>query len=242
MGLSRSSAGQLRRTSTLGSHRAGRRGLGEAGKESSARSTGDDDPGGAGAAGVTGTQSLVSTNLDIRPNSQPDKESFKTSPFRDAQWAIAPCHLLRNGSLLRLWRGDRAPSRSPPSWSMVFTAYTSTNSSGLPILSRCSCVQRSRSAPPSARDTHRSTFSITLAIPPPRLRAFYGLSRRFVYPVTIEPQHLEDRDTQRTHIRRQIYVARATCAGVFRSPSARTIFSVYRREQQRVRLDVRSRS
>jgi hypothetical protein len=167
----------------------------------------------------------VSTNLGIRPNSRPDKESFKASPFRDAQWAIAPCHLLRKGSVLRLWRGVRAPSRRPPSWSMVFTAYTSTNSSGLPLSSRCSCVQRSRSAPLSARDTYRSTFSITLAIPPPRLRAFYGLSRRFVYPVTIEPQHLEDGDTQRTHIRRQIYVARATCAGVFRSPPARTISS-----------------
>jgi hypothetical protein len=58
--------------------------------------------GGAGGAGVTGTQLLVNTDLGSRPNSRPDKDSFNTSPFRDAQCVIAPCHLLRKGSVLRL--------------------------------------------------------------------------------------------------------------------------------------------
>jgi hypothetical protein len=38
------------------------------------------------------------------------------------------------------------------------------------------------------------------------LRAFYGCRVRVVNPVTIEPQHLEDRDPWRTHMRAAIRV------------------------------------
>jgi hypothetical protein len=84
------------------SQMAGRRGLRGADKGSSTRSTGEIDSGGAGAEGVAGTWSLASTDLGIRAGSQPDKECFRTSPLRDAQWFIAPCHLQRNGSVRRL--------------------------------------------------------------------------------------------------------------------------------------------
>src|SRR5215217_1488781 len=73
-----------------------------------------------------------------------------------------------------------------------FTAHTSTNSSGLPSSSRCSCVQSSRPVLLSAKGTYRSTLSITVTLRPPCLRAFYGFPAHVVNPVTIEPQHLED--------------------------------------------------
>src|SRR5215207_9718537 len=99
-----------------------------------------------------------------------------------------------------------ASSECPSQRSTLFAAYTSTNSSGLPPSSRCSCVHSSRPVPLCARGTYRSTASITVTLRPPCLRAFYGFPAYVVNPVTIEPQYLEDDNPRRTHIQAAIQV------------------------------------
>ena len=123
------------------------------------------------------------------------------SQLRDAQRFIAPCHLLRKGSLLALWcRVRTLPGYSP--WpSTLFTAYTSTNSSALSPSSRRDCVQSSRHVPLSSRCTDRTALSISVTTRPPSLAAFYVFPGRVVNPVTREPQHLDDGDPYRTHMR-----------------------------------------
>jgi len=124
--------------------------------------------------------------------------------LRDAQRFIAPCHLLRKGSLLALWcRVRTLPGYSP--WpSTLFTAYTSTNSSGLSPSSRRDCVQSSRHVPLSSRCTGRTALSISDTTRPPSLGAFYVFPGGVVNPVTREPQHLDDGDPYRTHMRPRI--------------------------------------
>jgi len=123
------------------------------------------------------------------------------SQLRDAQRFIAPCHLLRKGSLLVLWcRVPTLPGYSP--WPItLLTAYASTNSSGLSPSSRRDCVQSSRHVPLSSRCTDRTALSISVTTRPPSLGAFYVFPGRVVNPVTREPQHLDDGDPYHTHMR-----------------------------------------
>jgi hypothetical protein len=178
---------------------------------SSVRRAGDENFGRAGEAGITSIRPLMGFNLGTRSNSlaRQDKESFRMSQLRDAQRFIAPCHLLRKGSLRALWcRVRTLPGYSP--WpSTLFTAYASTNSSGLSPSSRRDCVQSSRHVPLSSRCTDRTALSISDTTRPPYLAAFYVFSGRVVNPVTREPLHLDDGDPYRTHMRPRFTLRRS---------------------------------